>query len=304
MDWNFKRFIFSCAVLYVLLNTVSFSFANKSLPVCILLFFTVKFLKAYITKKRAQHCFSAVPKHLKSGENTLKNTFCTVKYTPNKKIVVSDNPEIKGKLSLRSFTVSKENYNNVDKCWLEICSIFDEYMYLDNLFSYIDKQTGSINITYEQSKKADVLPKDNPILNSMNSKSKKSKKSALKTDNPQNIINFEDLSKTEEKLTNDKNYEIPVSDISEIGSKNTDLIDVNLSNADRLSQLPGINIILAKKIIDYRNKNGFFKDADEFLNISGVKEHFRQQIVKLISVTANNSEQNPDIAEEQERTVD
>ena len=305
MEINFKGIVFTCLILYLLLNIVSFQFANVALPTIIVVFVLGVLLKSYVTKKREQRCFSKVPKYLMGGENILKNNFCTVKYTPHEKIVVSDNKPIKGKLGKRSFTVSKENHNNVNKCWLEVCSVFDEYMYLDNLFSFIDKQTGSINIIYEQIEKTEVLPKDNPILNSMGNKNKKPAKQPLKIDNPKNIINFEDLNKKEENFGDIETYDSPVSDISNISIKSGDLIDVNLSNADKLSELPGINIVLAKKIIDYRNKNGFFKNSEEFLNIAGVKEHFRNQIKDLITTnSADFAPKTDDFEETNERTVD
>ena len=47
-------------------------------------------------------------------------------------------------------------------------------------------------------------------------------------------------------------------------------IDLNSATGAELRQLPGVGPVMAKKIIDYRLKNGYFQTIDDMLNIDGV----------------------------------
>ena len=59
---------------------------------------------------------------------------------------------------------------------------------------------------------------------------------------------------------------------------------VNYDDALTISALPGINIVKAKKLVEYRNIHGFFKDKNDFVNVSEAKEHFHNKILGMISV--------------------
>jgi len=50
------------------------------------------------------------------------------------------------------------------------------------------------------------------------------------------------------------------------------LIDLNKANADELCTIPGIGESRAKAIIEYREQNGGFKNTEELMNVSGIKE--------------------------------
>ncbi|MFC1480775.1 ComEA family DNA-binding protein [Candidatus Neomarinimicrobiota bacterium] len=47
-------------------------------------------------------------------------------------------------------------------------------------------------------------------------------------------------------------------------------IDINKANLSQLTEVKGIGPVLAKKIIDYRKKNGYFRTLTELQNISGI----------------------------------
>ena len=74
---------------------------------------------------------------------------------------------------------------------------------------------------------------------------------------------------------------IPTDDQSAI----TVTFPVNINTADiaELSALPGIGEVLAQRIMDYRNKNGFFSAPEELLNVSGIGAGKLEAILDYVS---------------------
>jgi len=48
--------------------------------------------------------------------------------------------------------------------------------------------------------------------------------------------------------------------------------------------LPGIGPTKAEAIIDYRNKNGLFKELIELMNVSGIGEKTYEQLLEKITI--------------------
>lgn len=65
----------------------------------------------------------------------------------------------------------------------------------------------------------------------------------------------------------------------------TRLIDINSCSEADFIALPGITVMMAKKIIKYRNENGAFNSIDEFINYIKIKPHFEKQIKTLITIS-------------------
>lgn len=49
-------------------------------------------------------------------------------------------------------------------------------------------------------------------------------------------------------------------------------VNINTAGVEILTELPGIGEALAKRIVDYRTKNGPFSDIRDLLNVSGIGE--------------------------------
>ncbi len=62
------------------------------------------------------------------------------------------------------------------------------------------------------------------------------------------------------------------------------LININTADADKLAELPSIGPSTAQAIIDYRQAEGFFKDIDEIVKVSGIGEATFEKIALLITV--------------------
>ena len=70
----------------------------------------------------------------------------------------------------------------------------------------------------------------------------------------------------------------PVNNPITSSSLSVENIDVNTCSESDLEKLPVISSALAKKLIDYRNSNGGFKDVDEFFSVAALKPHFAVQL--------------------------
>ncbi len=66
------------------------------------------------------------------------------------------------------------------------------------------------------------------------------------------------------------------------------LTDVNNASEAELTALSGINIVLAKKIIKYRDTVRPFKSVDDFIAVMGIKPHFAKRLRDEICVNKVN----------------
>ena len=309
MSIKIKTLIIPVLILYFILTAIfSYTVANIGLLIILGIFsfklFSRKAKQEYIKNSG----INSVPPGLKYNNQTLENNFCIVRYFPYKKITVIENPKNKDKKIFKAFAVDKTNNENVRACWLDICSVYDEYTSIDSLFSYIDKSSGRLNIKFFN------LEEENNILYGMEEfipkikkintpkHEKQNEKFKQNPDNKQIIVNFDELSKQD--LQNHK-AEIKQDVVDMQDLSDSDKIDVNLANTETISALPGINIIMAKKIVEYRNLNGFFSNKEDFIKISEVKDNFKEKISNMITVKSYFSvPKQPKFPTEKERTVD
>ena len=62
------------------------------------------------------------------------------------------------------------------------------------------------------------------------------------------------------------------------------MIDINTASVGKLATLPGIGTTLAKRIVEFREKNGPFQSVDELLMVSGIGEQKLLNMIELIYV--------------------
>lgn len=70
----------------------------------------------------------------------------------------------------------------------------------------------------------------------------------------------------------------------EIIASTTELIDINTASQAELESLPGIGPTTARKIIEYRETNGPFINAEDIINVSGIGPGTYERIKDLITV--------------------
>ena len=312
MHIKIKALIIPLLILYLVLAAkLSFAVANTVLAIIL----GIIAFKIFSKKAKSEYLFfngiKSVPKEFVFNDNTLSNHHCIVRYFQNEKIIVMDNPVSKVHEFLRAFIVDNTNNENLDDCWREICSVFDGYTYLDSLFSFIDKSSGRLNMMFLTSEEDKYtvdgmeeflpkIPKKEPPIGKPQNK-KNAQKIVTPDDKGQIIVDFKDLKKQNIKVM-EKEKPDDIVDMQDL--TDSDKINVNFADIRTISELPGINIVMAKKIVEYRNINGFFKSKNEFLDIAGVKSHFRDKISEIITVKKS-SFSAPDVTKTQtERTVD
>ncbi|HSE41443.1 MAG TPA: helix-hairpin-helix domain-containing protein [Acidobacteriota bacterium] len=62
------------------------------------------------------------------------------------------------------------------------------------------------------------------------------------------------------------------------------VVNINTATQSELESLPGIGPSLAKKIIEFRQKNGGFKNPSDLMAVQGIGEKKFEQLKSLISV--------------------
>jgi len=76
---------------------------------------------------------------------------------------------------------------------------------------------------------------------------------------------------------------VPVSNGSAPGAA-TDKININTASVEELDKLPGIGPSLANAIIDYRTKNGPFKQIEDINDVKGIGDALFEKIKEQIAV--------------------
>ena len=76
------------------------------------------------------------------------------------------------------------------------------------------------------------------------------------------------------------------SQVKAIACINQDIgkIDLNKADKETLIGIPGIGEKLAQRIIDYRNQQAGFKDAEELKNIKGISDYKYEKLKDLLFI--------------------
>ncbi len=93
-----------------------------------------------------------------------------------------------------------------------------------------------------------------------------------------------DLTKAAGGTTNSANLSGLKLYIPEAGKTEPQKIDINRAEVWLLEALPGIGETLARRIVDYRQKNGLFHNTNELLKVAGIGKATYEQIKDLITV--------------------
>lgn len=60
-------------------------------------------------------------------------------------------------------------------------------------------------------------------------------------------------------------------------------LDINTCSAEQMAKLPGLSLITAKKVVNYRMEHGAFASPEEFYSVAGLKPHHIVQVADMIA---------------------
>jgi competence protein ComEA len=61
-------------------------------------------------------------------------------------------------------------------------------------------------------------------------------------------------------------------------------VNLNTATAEELKELPGIGEVMARRVIDYRERHGRFRRAEEIIIVEGFSEKKYRAIAEMICV--------------------
>lgn len=286
-----QQFIGIIFVGYIVLMYISPQIANFALAIFLVGSIPGLILYNIYQDKMYKYSINMVSKQFVIKNNALHNEHCTVIYTPDEKIVVMDNIADR-KHAKRMFTLSKDKLR-INKAWNRLCRVFDSFITLDSLAAFFSHDTKIDIVTLESKipdtpKKKDIKVENKfqaPKFVEMGEITPDSYSKGLENPNAQGA-QFVDLGNIQEqKPVEERSIDAPeFKDMGDILSGSSQKIDVNSATASELAILPGINIVSAKKLVEYRNLNGIFKSDEDFLNAANVKEHFVSKIKGMIVI--------------------
>ncbi len=300
MKNHLLQLICVCIIIYIGLAIFkSFQIANTLLVILAIIAILGYLANLAIKYARGNFGSAFVPKQLVFDKHMLSNDYCSVKFTPNEKIMVMDNFAAQKGREIKTFTVTKDQVKNINNCWAEICKLYDSYTYLDTIASYFKKET-NVNI----------------ILIPIGKKqtSQKVQKNANKSD--KTLVNFEDIipdsySKGEPEVKDIKvvkNTSMPLINMEKMANRDNlnssnheekaeelvemkdvlenegKTIDINTASAAELAILPGINDIVAKRLVEFRTTERLFTSKEDFIKISKLRPANMEEIENMIKV--------------------
>ena len=180
----------------------------------------------------------------------------------------------------------------MNKLWNNVCKVFDDFVCLDSLVCFFNYDT-TVNVKTIKLKEGPKSPREENITIDTSKNGPKfvdmnnvrpdtfAEGSAIANKGSEHFVNMENIQ--EAPKTIERQVDTPeFVEMGEVLSKESKQIDVNNATASEISILPGINIVMAKKIVEFRDTNGLFKSEEDFFKVANVKEHFIPKIKAMI----------------------
>lgn len=108
--------------------------------------------------------------------------------------------------------------------------------------------------------------------------------SEMKERKLENAVNSKDAISSDTGVQNIIRESVEEEKSSNQNKNQNKKININKANIEELKQLPGVGDSVAKAIIDYRDKNGKFKEIEDIKKVPGIGDSKFNNIEKMISV--------------------
>lgn len=236
--------------------------------------------------QRRNHRIEALKKaenYLKPYENifgslTLSNKFCSlnINKTTDTIICISKEYDAFGKCMM----LTAKNFSpiDVDEYFDMMCGVFGYNTKYNDVYNSLRAHAYISESVYSSRPVEDKL---SPARNLQHPQSVVARKYTETKNTPDsgesssNVIPFDSKRKAEKDIELNKE----VRDFIDL----TDgLTDVNNASEAELTALPGISVIVAKKIIQFRESHRPFRSVDDFIETMKIKPHFAKQLKNLV----------------------
>ncbi len=204
------------------------------------------------------------------SNQTLSNKFCSLSLNAKTKTITILSA-VYNEHGRKMAATTQEVSADIDEYFDTIAELFSYNTTYDGLLSSLKAVAAVNEVPYKIRKESEPVRKNLP------------QKPAVPAKKSENIVEVDF-----------KNREI--LDISD------GLIDINNCSEAELTALPGISIIMAKKIIVFRETKHPFKSVEEFFEVMKIKPHFAKQLEKLTCAKKINMKKVKKAR--QERTID
>ena len=78
----------------------------------------------------------------------------------------------------------------------------------------------------------------------------------------------------------------PAPILGAAGDEKVARVNLNTASVEELTALPGIGPSYAKRIVDYREKNGPFKKVEDLLNVQGIGEKTFEKLRDRVTISS------------------
>lgn len=205
------------------------------------------------------------------GSFTLANRFCTVKFDANKMKIHCKSKIYDPSGRKHYFTAEKFDMISIDDYWNSLCNMFTMQTNYQQVFNSCKTIAYLSNVDYIENKDKAYSPQS-------------SEENFSSSYNVKSAYTFKEFYPNLKNVNNENQVHRVDTDSIFLDDNEDDLLDINNASEAEITELPGINIVIAKKIVKERTENGAFKNKQDFFERINIKSHFAQKIEGLICI--------------------
>lgn len=205
------------------------------------------------------------------GDFSLSNRFCSVRLDSKNKKVYCKSKLYDEKGRKHYFVAEKFDMIHIDDYWNTLCDMFTMQTNYQQVFNSCKTIAYLSTVDFiEKKEKAQLSPSQNENFSAGY--------------NVNSAYTFKEF--YTQIASKDNHNQIPKNEKEYVDANENDddLLDINNASEAEITELPGINIVIAKKIVKERTEKGAFKSKQDFFERINMKSHFAEKIQDLICI--------------------